>query len=160
MDKNQLQQTLSGATINVQGDFVMEKHVEHEVGNVENGGIGIQIVQGNGNKAERTKSENKDTTPHPDSVPELNSPEAQALWLKAQEAGWVDEKRQPTRMLPTKTAKAVFANVFADMLRMDNPIYPPFEEIWNIRDLQNSYSSGMQFEKNKTLKDEIQKTLR
>lgn len=90
----------------------------------------------------------------------LNTPEAQTLWRKAIDNGWVDNDMLPTRMLPTKTAKAVFANVFADMLRMDNPIYPPFEEIWNIRDLQNSYSSGMQFEKNKTLKDEIQKSLR
>lgn len=32
--------------ITVCGDLVLEKHVEHEVGNVEAGGIGIQIVQG------------------------------------------------------------------------------------------------------------------
>lgn len=29
--------------VTVAGDLVMEKHVEYEVGNVENGGIGIQI---------------------------------------------------------------------------------------------------------------------
>ncbi len=33
--------------ITVNGDFVVEKHVEHEVGNVEAGGIGIQIINGN-----------------------------------------------------------------------------------------------------------------
>lgn len=33
--------------INIAGDFVVSKHVEHEVNNVEAGGIGIQIVNGN-----------------------------------------------------------------------------------------------------------------
>lgn len=32
--------------ITVAGDLVLEKHVEHEVNNVEAGGIGIQIVNG------------------------------------------------------------------------------------------------------------------
>jgi len=32
--------------ITVAGDLVMEKHVEHEVANVEAGGIGIQIING------------------------------------------------------------------------------------------------------------------
>lgn len=32
--------------ITVQGDWVMEKHVEYEVSNVEAGGIGIQVVNG------------------------------------------------------------------------------------------------------------------
>ena len=32
--------------IQVAGDLVVEKHVEYEVNNVENGGIGIQIVNG------------------------------------------------------------------------------------------------------------------
>ena len=30
--------------INVAGDYVQSKHVEYEIGNVEAGGIGIQIV--------------------------------------------------------------------------------------------------------------------
>ena len=37
---------LKTAGINVNGDLVLEKHVEHEIGNVEAGGIGIQIVNG------------------------------------------------------------------------------------------------------------------
>ena len=45
MDKEFLEQILKGG-ITVQGDLVFEKHVEHEIGNVEAGGIGIQVVQG------------------------------------------------------------------------------------------------------------------
>ena len=49
MKEDDMQKTLetiakSGITVN--GDLVLEKHVEYEVGNVENGGIGIQINNG------------------------------------------------------------------------------------------------------------------
>ncbi len=49
MKQENLQKTLeavskSGITVN--GDFVLEKHVEYEIGNVENGGIGIQVNNG------------------------------------------------------------------------------------------------------------------
>ena len=39
-------EALGKGGIQVNGDFVMSKHVEYEVNNVENGGIGIQIVNG------------------------------------------------------------------------------------------------------------------
>jgi hypothetical protein len=49
MKQDNVQNTLeaiakSGITVN--GDLVLEKHVEYEIGNVENGGIGIQINNG------------------------------------------------------------------------------------------------------------------
>jgi hypothetical protein len=44
--------------IHVAGDFVMEKHVEHEVANVETGGIGIQII--NGEKTSQPVSDKKE----------------------------------------------------------------------------------------------------
>lgn len=40
-------ETLGKGGITVAGDFVMNKNVEYEVNNVEAGGIGIQIVNGN-----------------------------------------------------------------------------------------------------------------
>jgi hypothetical protein len=40
-------ETLAKTGITVAGDFVLEKNVEYEVNNVENGGIGIQIINGN-----------------------------------------------------------------------------------------------------------------
>ncbi len=39
-------ESISKSGINVKGDLVLEKHVEHEVNNVEPGGIGIQINNG------------------------------------------------------------------------------------------------------------------
>ena len=42
---------LSKGGINIAGDFVLEKKVEYEVANVENGGIGIQINQRSSSKS-------------------------------------------------------------------------------------------------------------
>ena len=49
MNNEELQRTLEAIAkggIHVAGDLVLEKHVEHEIGNVQAGGIGIQIVGG------------------------------------------------------------------------------------------------------------------
>ncbi len=50
-------EALGKGGITIAGDFVVSKHVEHEVNNVEAGGIGIQIVNG--------KEEPKDEFPKP-----------------------------------------------------------------------------------------------
>ena len=50
MDKALLEKILKSG-ITVQGDLVMEKHVENEIGNVEAGGIGIQIVHSMADKS-------------------------------------------------------------------------------------------------------------
>ena len=49
MNQEELQKALEAigkGGIQVAGDLVVEKHVEYEVNNVEDGGIGIQIVNG------------------------------------------------------------------------------------------------------------------
>ena len=50
-------EALGKSGITVAGDLVLEKHVEHEVNNVEAGGIGIQIV--NGARDGEPKSQNQ-----------------------------------------------------------------------------------------------------
>lgn len=45
-DIQKAMEALGKANIHIAGDFVMEKHVEYEVANVEAGGIGIQVVNG------------------------------------------------------------------------------------------------------------------
>ena len=54
MNKEDLQaalEAISKGGITIAGDFVLEKHVEHEVANVEAGGIGVQIINGNAPKS-------------------------------------------------------------------------------------------------------------
>lgn len=53
MTKEEMMEMLSKSGIHVAGDLVLEKHVENEIGNVEAGGIGIQI----------NNSEKKPTSP-------------------------------------------------------------------------------------------------
>ena len=60
MDKELLEKILKSG-ITVQGDLVMEKHVENEIGNVEAGGIGIQIVHGSGKNTSCKPNANADS---------------------------------------------------------------------------------------------------
>ena len=112
MDKALLEKILKSG-ITVQGDLVMEKHVENEIGNVEAGGIGIQIVHSMADKSTPCKP-----NAAADPLALLNTPEAEELWQRAQEGGWVDAERQPTKRLGTKAAKAVFANVMIETLNI------------------------------------------
>ena len=153
MDKELLEKILKSG-ITVQGDLVMEKHVENEIGNVEAGGIGIQIVHGSGKNTSCKPNANAD------SLALLDTPEAQQLWEKAIEAGWVDTDRQPTNRLGTKVAKAVFANVMIEMLNIPQPSYEPFEALWGETNLSGSYSSGNSYNTNVKLKEEIRQQLR
>ena len=54
-DIQKMMEALGKANIHIAGDLVIEKHVEHEVANVEAGGIGIQVVNGK-NKTEEAKT--------------------------------------------------------------------------------------------------------
>ncbi len=61
MNQEDIQKTLeaiSKSGITVAGDLVLEKKVEYEVNNVENGGIGIQII--NGEKNSQSVSDKKE----------------------------------------------------------------------------------------------------
>lgn len=154
MDKELLEKILKGG-ITVQGDFVMEKHVENEIGNVEAGGIGIQINHGVP-QPQPKKAYDGDA----DVLSHINTPEAQQLWEKAQEAGWVDAERQPSNRLHTKASRAVFANVMIELLNIPRPGYVPFEALWNVAGLQNSFSSGIDRGVNVELKKQIKESLR
>ena len=90
----------------------------------------------------------------------LDTPKAQQLWTKAIDAGWVDAERQPTNRLGTKAAKAVFANVMIEKLNVPRPSYVPFEALWGVAGLQNSYSSGIERNVNGDLKKQIKESLR
>lgn len=152
MDKELIEKILKSG-ITVQGDLVMEKHVENEIGNVEAGGIGIQI--NHGSPQIKPKKDADDAA----SQQCFDTTEAAALWQRAIEAGWVDAERQPTSRLSSKAAKAVFANVMIEMLNIPRPAYVPFEALWGETGLQNSYSSGIDRPTNISLKNDIKRSL-
>lgn len=76
MEIEDLAKLLTGCNINVKGDLVMEKHVEHEVANVEAGGIGIQIIgdkkpKDSDGKEEEGSEEEGSTGENPEEEPPL-----------------------------------------------------------------------------------------
>lgn len=76
MEIEDLAKLLTGCNINVKGDLVMEKHVEHEVANVEAGGIGIQIVgdkkpKDSDGKEEKGSEKEGSTEENPEGEPPL-----------------------------------------------------------------------------------------
>ena len=50
--------------IQVAGDLVLEKHVEYEVANVEEGGVGIQVINGNAPKVANAKNQRENKEAH------------------------------------------------------------------------------------------------
>lgn len=62
--------------------------------------------------------------------------------------------------LSTKAAKAVLANVMIELLNIPRPGFVPFEALWNVAGLQNSYSSGIDRNVNVDLKKLIKESLR
>ena len=65
MTKEEIKEMIDKSRIFVAGDFVGEKHVEYEIGNVEAGGIGIQII--NSEKKPTSPKANKKSEKKPSS---------------------------------------------------------------------------------------------
>lgn len=65
MTKEEQLDLLRKCGIQVNGDLVLEKHVENEIGNVEDGGIGIQIIY-NDKKPKSTAPKTKNAKPTSD----------------------------------------------------------------------------------------------
>ena len=104
MKKEDLQaalEAISKSGIQVAGDLVLEKNVEYEVANVEEGGIGIQIVNGSTPKASSSKkgSGKKDSDEKPPKPREtmtfkrkgsVTEPHLLLLYMALTKEQWID----------------------------------------------------------------------
>jgi len=88
-------------------------------------------------------SESSTSAPQEDSprtVPsELSTPEAKALWRKAQEAGFVDENYQP---LISRTQSALLADAMAECLGIREK-WKVFETIWHRNNMRSDYNQAL-----------------
>jgi len=119
----------SGITVN--GDLVLEKKVDYEVANVENGGIGIQINHGVQRKhVEPADAEQQTTTTW---ETELETDEAKKYWLRLEKAGFVDANGA---LMPATTRKQAMyiAELFAERLGIKSK-WKTFEQQWGISNL-------------------------
>jgi len=156
MKKEDLQaalEAISKSGIQVAGDLVLEKNVEYEVANVEEGGIGIQI--NNGNAAEA--SSNPDATGGV--IPErLNTEEAVELMDNLVDAGMLTENWQPNGL--SGTERALVAKTVCDRLEV-NEVWQLFGQLWgeNPETLRAYYNKAMNQKKSLKYQDKLKNVL-
>lgn len=137
-------EALGKSGITVQGDLVLEKHVEHEVGNVEAGGIGIQInnagrgaaqtaSEANGKQAGEAQAQAEGDANA--SVPEcLATPEAEELWQRLRQAGFIQLGGYGLSNGVSANQATYIASCMADCLHI-TPKWKPFQALWGIRNM-------------------------
>ena len=89
-DLQKVLESLGKGGINVNGDFVLNKHTEYEIGNVEKGGIGIQINNGTTAAAKETKEENLATNDKT-TLSESRQAILRQLLVLADNGDWVED---------------------------------------------------------------------
>ena len=139
--------------IKVAGDLVLEKHVEHEVANVEAGGIGIQI--NNGNKPEVSSSANTTNG----EVPErLKTEAAEELMEDLVDAGMLTEDWQPDGL--SGTERALVAKAVCDRLEV-NEVWQLFGQLWGEKPetLRAYYNKAMEQKKSLKYQDKLKDVL-
>ena len=139
--------------IKVAGDLVLEKHVEHEVANVEPGGIGIQINKGHEPEVTKnTESANKE-------VPEsLNTEEAEELMNKLVDAGMLTEEWQANGL--SCSERALLAKNVCDKLEI-NDVWQVFGMLWNERPetLRSYFNKALNQKKSLKYQDKLKNVL-
>ena len=124
-------EAISKSGIKVAGDLVLEKHVEHEVANVEAGGIGILI--NNGQTAKEVKSKAQQDKKGSELPEWLASENAKKYWSRLQEADLVDADYQLIASTTRKQAMYI-AELFAERMGIKSK-WKTFEQLWGISNL-------------------------
>ena len=88
MTKEEIKEMIDKSRIFVAGDFVGEKHVEYEIGNVENGGIGIQII--NSEKKPTSPKANKKS----EKKPSADKPKTLKYYLHGNNGKLMEQRRR------------------------------------------------------------------
>ena len=83
----------------------------------------------------------------------LRTPEAMALWRKAQRAGYVDEHYQP---LLSRTQAALLADAMAERLSIKEK-WKVFETLWNRRNMYRDYYDAMNQDQTYSFLDKLKK---
>ena len=100
------------------------------------------------------------TPPPPDSLPTLpealSTPEAMALWEKAQRAEYVDANFQPKI---SRSQAALLADAMAERLGIRNK-WKVFEGLWNRKNMYRDYYKALNLVQSLAFQDEIKKLFR
>ncbi|MBQ8456812.1 MAG: hypothetical protein IJ540_04340 [Prevotella sp.] len=116
---------------NFKGDVVGVKIVENEIGNVEEGGIGVQKVYG---AIPQKATEGMSGKKKGGELPEwLASENAKKYWSRLQEADFVDADYQLKASTTRKQAMYI-AELFAERIGIKSK-WKTFEQLWGISNL-------------------------
>ena len=156
MKKEDLQaalEAISKSGIQVAGDLVLEKNVEYEVANVEEGGIGIQINNGNAAEASSTPEVAGGVVPE-----RLNTEEAEELMDKLVDAGMLTEEWQANGL--SCSERALLAKNVCDKLKI-NDVWQVFGMLWNERPetLRSYFNKALDQKKSLKYQDKLKNVL-
>jgi hypothetical protein len=116
--------------------------------------VGSQVF--NTDKSDVSAKEHSPTieSPEPPELPApLATPEAMALWQKAQQAGYVDEHFQP---LLSRTLAALLADTMAARLGIKEK-WKVFEGFWNRKYMRSDYSLALTRRRSLDFQDELKR---
>ena len=135
MNPNDIQKALEAigkSGIKVAGDLVIEKHVQYEVENVEDGGIGIQINnQEPQNLSKTPKSDNSSSWE--EAIPEyLRTGKLEVAWKELRQAGILEEDY---RLVNGGSKAEAHFLVTCFCRQKKNNTWKPFEVFWGFTDL-------------------------
>lgn len=156
MKKEDLQaalEAISKSGIQVAGDLVLEKNVEYEVANVEEGGIGIQINNGNAAEASSTPEVAGGVVPE-----RLKTEEAEELMDKLVDAGMLTEEWQANGL--SCSERALLAKNVCDKLKI-NDVWQVFGMLWNERPetLRSYFNKALDQKKSLKYQDKLKNVL-
>lgn len=156
MKKEDLQaalEAISKSGIQVAGDLVLEKNVEYEVANVEEGGIGIQINNGNSAEASSTPEVAGGVVPE-----RLKTEEAEELMDKLVDAGMLTEEWQANGL--SCSERALLAKNVCDKLKI-NDVWQVFGMLWNERPetLRSYFNKALDQKKSLKYQDKLKNVL-
>ena len=139
----------------------------HQAGYGFNGSIQLVYVAKGAQHVGNIQTQNvyndkqqESTPPPPDSPPTLpealSTPEAMALWEKAQRAGYVDANYQPKI---SRSQAALLADAMAERLGIRNK-WKVFEGLWNRKNMYRDYYKALNLVQSLAFQDEIKKLFR
>ena len=139
----------------------------HQAGYGFNGSIQLVYVAKGAQHVGNIQTQNvyndkqqESTPPPPDSPPTLpealSTPEAMALWEKAQRAGYVDANYQPKI---SRSQAALLADAMAERLGIRNK-WKVFEGLWNRKNMYRDYYKALNLQQSLAFQDEIKKLFR
>ena len=145
------------------GDVVGVKIVENEIGNVESGGIGIQIINGTTGKHNDGKEDEDDSQSQSKAEVLTSNKQFMAIMEKAVEQGFCTQEGWQYRW-KVKVEAAYFASLANERFKLSkrkiNGKKPavswiPFEALFGLKDLRTSFNDYKQCKTTLVREEEI-----